>query len=68
MISCLIYFWRLRRGQEESIQAATRAMCECRKFDNSADLQIELFRTTVLPVVLYGCEMWGHNVIRDLEI
>ena len=63
---------RIRRGQEESVNAATRAMYnpigKCRKFDFPADLQIDLFRATVLPVMLYSCEVWGHNVIRDLEI
>ena len=41
---------------------------KCRKFHLLADLQIELFRVTVLPVMLYGSEVWGHNVIRNLDI
>ncbi len=31
-------------------------------------MQLELFRTTVVPVMLYGCEVWGNTVIREVEI
>ena len=39
-----------------------------RKFDLPVDLQLELFRSMVVPVLLYGSEVWGYNVIRDVVI
>ena len=41
---------------------------KCRKFDLPVDLQVELFRPMVMPVVLYGSEVWGYHVIRDVQI
>lgn len=32
------------------------------------DLQIELFEQTVLPILLYGSEIWGHLNIQCIEI
>ena len=31
------------------------------------DMQIELFNTTVKPVILYGCEIWGYGNVGMLE-
>lgn len=31
----------------------------CRKFDLPVDIQMEVFRSTTLPVTLYGCRVWG---------
>ncbi len=41
---------------------------KCRTFDLPVDLQLELFRTTVGPIILYGCEVWGNTVIREVDI
>ena len=62
---------KLSREQQEAIQSATRAMCcligKCRKFDLPVDLQIELFRATVLPALSHGCEVWGYSLMREVE-
>ena len=39
-----------------------------RKYDLIVDIQIELFNTMVVPVIIYGCEVWGDNVIREIEL
>ena len=31
------------------------------------DLQIELFDSLVLPILLYGCEIWGFESSKILE-
>ena len=31
------------------------------------DVQLELFDKTVLPVMLYGCEIWGYENIKLFE-
>ena len=31
------------------------------------DLQIEIFQKTVIPILLYGCEVWGFGDLKVLE-
>ena len=33
----------------------------------TVDTQIELFEKTVLPIALYGCEVWGASNLKQLE-
>ena len=65
------YNGRFRQGELLLKQRATRAMygliSKCRKFNLPVDMQLELFKSMVSPVMLYGAEVWGHYVIRDLE-
>ena len=34
----------------------------------SVELQIEMFDKTVLPILLYGSEVWGCANISDIEV
>ena len=65
----LNYNGRFRKGELELKEQATRAMYslvgKCRKFDLPVDMQIELFNTMVLT---YGSEVWGHYIIREIEL
>ncbi len=65
------YNGRFRIGQLELKKRATRAMYsligKCRKHDLPVDLQLELFNTTVLPIMTYACEIWGCNIDRELR-
>ncbi len=31
-------------------------------------MQIELFNTMVLPILPYACEIWGHYIVREIEL
>ena len=31
------------------------------------DTQIHLFNTMIVPVLTYGCEIWGYSNINQLE-
>ena len=31
------------------------------------DTQLVLFDSLILPVLLYGCELWGHEITTELE-
>ena len=50
---------------------ATRAMYSLLKKTKDLflpiDLQIQLYEKTVKPILLYGCECWGHGNINVLE-
>ena len=38
-----------------------------RKGNLPIDIQFELFDKTVLPIILYGCEIWGYRNLKTLE-
>lgn len=65
------YKGRFRKDELELKEHATRAIYsligKCRKFDLPADMQTELFNTTVLPVLTYASEIWGFYRVRELE-
>ena len=42
-------------------------IAKCRKFNLTIYLQLELFDAMVLPIITFGCEMWGYRVIKDKE-
>ncbi len=35
---------------------------------HTVDMQIELFNTMVLPILTYACEIWGHYLVREIEL
>ena len=49
-------------------QQAERAMfCllnKCKKLDLPIDVQIDLFDKIVVPILLYGCEIWRYENFR----
>ena len=50
---------------------ATRALfsliSKARRLRLPIDIQLELFDSTVLPIMLYGCEVWGYTKTNLLE-
>ena len=57
---------------EKQIDQARKAMfsmiTKARRLQLPIDIQIDLFHKTVLPVLLYGCEVWGCANISDIEL
>ena len=53
------------------VDQATKAMyaviTKARQLNLPIDLQFHLFDTLVLPILLYGCEVWGYENIRVLD-
>lgn len=45
-----------------SIVAKSRRLCL------PIDIQLHLFDTCIMPILLYGCEIWGFSNIKDIEI
>lgn len=60
----LNYNGNFKTCQEQLCQQGRRAMysliAKCRKFDLPIDLQLESFDAMVLPIITYGCEIWGY--------
>ncbi len=43
-------------------------IAKCRKFNLPVDFHLELFDAMVLPVLTYGCEIWGYKVHKAIEV
>ena len=43
-------------------------MSKIRSLRLPVDLSIELFHQLVLPILLYGCEVWGYSDIERIEV
>ncbi len=42
---------------------------KCRKLGLPIDLQLELFEWMIVPIMLYGCEVWGpENYIQTEKL
>ena len=67
----LNYNNRTMVAQKDLYERATRAMFSLLKKSKKnglpIDLTIELFDSMVAPVLLYGCEIWGHEKIDCME-
>jgi hypothetical protein len=54
-------------AQKDLCDRAARAMFslmkKCNNLSLPADLMLDLFDKTVLPVLTYGCEIWGHEML-----
>ena len=51
-------------------QARKALYCLYRKLRNISipiDLQLKLFDTLILPIITYGCEVWGYENTNLLE-
>lgn len=66
------YNGSLSKAIEKQIDQAQKAMfsllTKARRLLLPIDLQIELFEKTVVPILLYGCEVWGCVNIDRIEI
>ena len=38
-----------------------------KELDLPIDLQLELFDSLILPILLYGCEVWGYENVLILD-
>ena len=63
---------KFRKAQVKQLNQARRTMysllSKTYQLHLPIDLLIELFVQLVLPILLYGSEIWGFDIITDLEI
>ena len=63
---------RFRSGQLQLVEQAKRAMYSVigtsRNLDLPVDIQLEMYNSMVSSVQMYAAEVWGHNVVRDMEL
>ena len=65
------YNGSFRKAQKKQILQARRAMYavlnKARILRLPFDIIIELFDRCVVPILLYGCEIWGYENINELD-
>ena len=49
-------------------RASYSLIAKARKFQLPVDMQLHLFDTCILPILLYGCEVWGFSKLQNIEI
>ena len=56
---------------DKQIQQAKRAMysllAKARRLKLPIDIICHLFDSCIVPILLYGCEVWGHSNLKKLE-
>lgn len=62
---------RFRRGQLQLVEQAKTAMYSVigtsRNLDLPVELQLEMYSSMASSVQMYASEVWGYNVIQDME-
>ena len=53
--------------KEQGNRAIFSLIKKARKYSLPVDLQFDLFDKMVMPVILYGCEIWGYTKLGTLE-
>ena len=63
---------KFQKALKKQLDQARRAMfsllVKARRLSLPIDIQCELFDKIVLPVLLYGCEIWGFQSMDMLEV
>ena len=45
---------------KKGLKAMYGAISKCRDHNLSIDCKLDIFDKAVKPIILYGCEVWGH--------
>ena len=53
----------MRKQLDQGRKAQFSMLIKCRKLELPIDIQCKLFESMVIPVILYGCEIWGFQDI-----
>ena len=65
------YNGRFCTAKKQLIKQATKAMYgifrKARRLDLPVDIQLKLFDSLVLPILMYCCEVWGFEKLEDIE-
>ena len=63
---------RFPKAIQRQVTQAKKAMfalvTKTRRLCLPVDITCDLFDKTILPILLYGCEIWGFSNVKDIEI
>ena len=51
----------------QAMKAMFSLLNKCRRLELPIDMQLELFDKTIVPILLYGCEIWGTDYCQLIE-
>ena len=54
--------------KEQEERAMFALLNKCDTLDLPIDVQLDLFHKTILPIMIYGCEVWGYENVKILEL
>ena len=57
----------MRKQITQAKRALFSLLSKARRLQLPLDLQCHLFDTCVLPILLYGCEIWGYSDLSEVE-
>ena len=67
----LNYNGNFKKNCNSLIAQAKKAMyaviSKCRRYNLPIDIQLQLFDSMVLPIFLYGAEVWGIKEFKEIE-
>ena len=56
---------------KQLIEQTTKAICaifrKTRRHSLPVDIQLKLFDSLILPILLYFCDVWGFEKLEDIE-
>ena len=62
---------KFQKAIKHQYLSANRAMFsllkKCRALDLPIDIQIDLFNKCIVPILLYGCEVWGYRDVVSVS-
>lgn len=61
------FFKAIKHNVEQAKKAMHLLYKRIRNLHIPIDLQIQLFDQTILPILLYGCEIWGFQNVKMIE-
>ena len=56
-----------KRRVEQASKAMFGLIRHCKRMDLPMDISLELFDRMILPILLYGCEVWGFEDVSIVE-
>ena len=66
------YNGKMDKAIDKQITQASRAMysmlTKCKRLALPVDIQCNLFDNLVMPILLYGSEIWGHTNVKQIEM
>jgi len=62
----------IKSHRKKQVTQAKRALFSLKSkiemFDLPFDIVIDLFDKMILPILLYGCEIWGYEDLECIEV
>ena len=58
----------IAKQKTQAHRAMFALLTKARRLHLPVDILCDLFEKTVVPILLYGCEIWGHANISEIEV